>query len=136
MVQELAERILQESEGTRQQAIHLRQLFDDLTGLVGEPADMDQIEAPNAVLEVVDDATGRLVRRYLELGYEENDNGIRLTGEDLKGQEVHVVFLSNQALEKIHDLQGLGRDEPRCDHSEEESRLIPIEGPHESSTEV
>ena len=120
LVQSLAECIRQASSNPTEQSIRLREIFDELTEQLLPEDDVDQIEAPNAVLEIVDEVSGRLVRRYLELGYQENDNGIRLSGEDLNGQEIRIVFLSNQALEKIHDLQGMGLDDPRCDHSSSE----------------
>lgn len=121
LVQSLAECIRQASSNPAEQAIRLREIFDELTEQLLPAGDVDQIEAPNAVLEVMDEVSGRLVRRYLELEYQENDNGIRLSGEDLTGHDVRIVFLSNQALEKIHDLQGQGRDDPRCDHSSSET---------------
>lgn len=96
----------------------MRSLFDaiasspDSTGKDG--ADLIGISSPNAVVEVVDSNTGMLFRRYLELEYSENDNGIRLIGEDLGGNGTSIVFLSAAALEKLRDLRGAGRDNPRC----------------------
>ena len=121
LVQSLVECIRQASSKPAEQASILREILDELTLQLMPQGDIDQIQAPNAVLEVVDEASGRLVRRYLELEYQENDNGIRLIGEDLNGQDVRIVFLSNQALEKNHDLQGLGLDKPRCDHGSSEN---------------
>lgn len=93
-----------------------RKLFDAVTeALLQDETPVDFLSAPNAVLEVVDQTTGRLYRRYLELEYEENDNGIRLLGEDMAAQPVQIVFLSNAALKKMHDLQGAGPDTPRCE---------------------
>jgi hypothetical protein len=66
------------------------------------------------VLEVTDHRSGRLYRRYLELGYEENDNGIGLSGENIAGEAVRIVFLSDTALKKMNDLRGAGPDTPRC----------------------
>lgn len=95
----------------------LRRLFDALAQIWDEGAPPAiQLSAPNGVVEFVDGETGRLLRRWLELEYYENDNGIRLVGEDMAGKEAHIVYLSETALKKLHDLSGQGRDEPRCDH--------------------
>ncbi|MDR2784692.1 MAG: hypothetical protein LBB83_02135, partial [Treponema sp.] len=64
--------------------------------------------------EVLDAESGRLFRRYLELEFEENDNGIRLAGENMAGEPTHLVFLSETALKKMRDIRGHGRDTPRC----------------------
>lgn len=95
----------------------LREISDCLwESLVEEAPETDRISAPNAVVEVIDQRNGVLYRRYLELAYEENDNGIRLVGEDMTGREVQVVYLSESALKKMHDLRGSGPDKPRCNH--------------------
>ncbi|MHC6204165.1 hypothetical protein ACYULU_13350 [Breznakiellaceae bacterium SP9] len=92
----------------------LRRLFDGLSEELLKNTSTDHITAANVVMEVIDENSGRLYRRYLELGYQENDNGIRLVGETLAGAETAIVFLSETALKKMHDLRGAGRDTPRC----------------------
>lgn len=92
-----------------------RALFDAVAGALLEDAPpASRIAAPNAVVEALDAQTGRLYRRYLELGYDEGPNGLRLMGEDLAGQPVQLVYLSDTALRSMHELQGHGPDEPRC----------------------
>jgi hypothetical protein len=100
----------------------LRRLFDGLCeklskDLSADPSaglSIDHISAPNLVVEVLDAESGRLFRRYLELEFEENDNGIRLVGENMAGEAAQIVFLSETALKKMRDLRGYGRDTPRC----------------------
>ncbi|NLT58286.1 MAG: hypothetical protein GXX99_04910 [Clostridiales bacterium] len=91
-----------------------RALFDGICDGAGGP-DSVALEADNAVLEVIDRRSGRLVRRYLELGYQETANGILLSGESLSGQPAQLVYLSETAIGKIHELRGAGEDGPRCD---------------------
>lgn len=99
----------------RQQAALARQLCDGLTDRLRKPEpDTRHITAPNAVVEVVDEATGRLYRRYLELGYEESDNGLRLLGEDMSAAPVQIVYLSESALARMRELRGGGPETPRC----------------------
>ena len=98
-----------------EQAKLARQLYDGLADRLREPApDTRHITAPNAVVEVVDEATGRLYRRYLELAYEESDNGLRLLGEDISANPVQIVYLSETALARMKELRGGGPDAPRC----------------------
>ena len=93
----------------------MRMLFDSVVSSCGSRDDyLSLISAPNAVIEVTDRDTGELFRRYLELSYTENDNGIRLGGEDMGGRATDIVFLSSAALEKMRDLRGGGIDSPRC----------------------
>jgi hypothetical protein len=92
----------------------LRRLFDGLCEKLSKDLSVDYISAPNLVVEVLDAESGRLFRRYLELEFEENDNGIRLTGENMAGETAQLVFLSETALKKMRDLRGYGRDTPRC----------------------
>jgi hypothetical protein len=92
----------------------LRRLFDGICEKLLQGNSTDHISASNVVLEVMDQGSGRLYRRYLELGYEENDNGIRLSGENIAGKAVHILFLSDTALKKMNDLRGAGPDIPRC----------------------
>jgi hypothetical protein len=100
----------------------LRRLFDGLCEkLSGDSASdlpaglsVDHISAPNLVVEVLDTESGKLFRRYLELEFEENDNGIRLIGENMAGEPAQIVFLSEAALIKMRDIRGHGQDTPRC----------------------
>ena len=97
----------------RQSLIHqLNQFFtDELTGAAAAP---DHISASIVTLEVVDETSGRIYRRQLPLDFYENDNGIRLRGETLTGQETEIAFLSARALAKLHDLTGHGPDSDHC----------------------
>jgi hypothetical protein len=92
----------------------LRRLFDGLCERLSADVSVDHISAPNLVVEVLDTESGRLFRRYLELEFDENDNGIRLIGENMAGEEAQLVFLSETALKKMRDIRGYGRDTPRC----------------------
>ncbi len=95
----------------------LRALSDTLAEtLMAAAPETDAVAAPNAVIEVLNAGSGALYRRYLELCYEENDNGIRLIGEDMAGNEAQLVYLSETALKKMHDLRGAGPDIPGCGH--------------------
>jgi hypothetical protein len=113
-IDKTAGEIAEKLRGRQDAAALLRRLADGISERLLENTATDYISAPNAVLEVVDAGSLRLYRRYLELEYEENDNGIRLTGEDLAGKGVSVVFLSETALQKMNDLRGAGADSPRC----------------------
>lgn len=79
----------------------------------------DSIEADLVTIEVADKKTGRVYRRQLPLHYQENHNGLMLSGENASGQSVQIAFLSNTALDKMKDLMGKGPDQPRCDHEHE-----------------
>lgn len=93
-----------------------RKLFDEIASQLSvEAPETSQITTPNAVVEVVDSQSGYLYRRYLELAYDETDNGLRLFGDDIGGNPVQIVFLSSTALERIHDLQGKGPDFSPCE---------------------
>jgi hypothetical protein len=113
-IDKTAAEIAEKLRGRSDSAALLRRLADGISERLLENTATDHIAASNAVLEVVDAGSLRLYRRYLELGYEENDNGIRLAGEDLAGKSVGIVFLSEAALKKMSDLRGAGADSPRC----------------------
>ncbi len=127
--QALAERFLRETEklgiqDARAYALFAREVFDAIADRVASTTSGDapeQIAAPNAVIEVIDGGSGHLYRRYLELNYEENDNGLRLQGETMSGDATEIVFLSETAIRKIADLRGLGRNAPRCGDDDEKS---------------
>jgi hypothetical protein len=112
---ELAIRELaQELRGRSDAARLLRRLFDGLCETLLADSATDHIYAPNAVIEVVDTRSGALYRRYLELAYDENDNGIRLMGESMTGGPSQIVFLSDTALKKMRSLKGEDFDDPPC----------------------
>lgn len=75
---------------------------------------VDFISADEAIIELKDKETSKLYRKAVPLSFIENSNGIRLTGEDLRGNHSEIVFLSSIALEKIIDVTGQGRNEARC----------------------
>ena len=92
-----------------------RRVSDELASRLSEEApDTCHIAAPNAVVEVIDEASGHLYRRYLEVEYDESDNGLRLMGEDVAANPAQIVFLSEAALFRMRELRGGGPDEPRC----------------------
>ena len=76
----------------------------------------DHISSDQVLLHVQDRKTGHVYCRSLPMGYEENNNGILLTGENLDAQEVHISFLSDTAMDKINELLGQGPDSSPCGH--------------------
>ena len=104
--------LAKELRGRDDTARLLRRLFDGLGEQLLAGSSTDHIFAPNAVIEVIDTGSGRLYRRYLELVYDENDNGIRLMGETLSGEATQIVFLSETALQKMQSLKGEGGSRP------------------------
>lgn len=77
----------------------------------------DHIAADQVLLHVKDQKTGHVYCRTLPLDYEENNNGIILTGETLDSEQTQIAFLSNTALDKIQELLGQGADSSPCDHN-------------------
>jgi len=73
------------------------------------------IAADSVVMELVDRASGQLIRRPVELSYEENENGIVLTGEDMTGRPSSIVFLSDTYVKKLVDISGGGADTHKCE---------------------
>lgn len=118
----LAERFVRETEklgiqDARAAALFARDVSDAIAARVDSQwggGALEQIAAPNAVVEVIDRETGRLFRRYLEITFDETDNGLRLFGETMAGEQTEIVFLSEEAIRKIADLRGKGLDKPRC----------------------
>lgn len=92
----------------------IRKISDTLTNEILEKQEVEkkQIISPNLVVEVIDSNNGQLYRRYLEIEYVENANGIRLKGEDLGGNPSEIIFLSGLSIERIAELQGEGSDTP------------------------
>ena len=74
-----------------------------------------QIHSNQVTIEIQDSQSGNRYSRILPMEYFENSNGIRLVGEDLNGQPVEIVFLSEQGLLKMKDLSGHGPEHPQCD---------------------
>lgn len=77
---------------------------------------LTKISSKHVRLLVTDEATGRIHMRTLPIEYLENHNGIILTGENIAAQEVKMVFLSAQAMERVEELRGFGLEKPRCSH--------------------
>lgn len=94
----------------------IRKLFDAIAEDLQKQSseEFEFIEAPNVVMEIIDQKTGVLFRRYLEMEYIENNNGLKVTGETLEGRKTHIAFLSDNAINRLHELKGSGWDEPRC----------------------
>ena len=92
----------------------MRKLFDKIHGNTIINAEISQITSPNIVAEVIDEKTGLLFRRYLEIEYNENSNGLMISGENIKGEKSEIVFLSETAVSRISELKGSGSDNPHC----------------------
>lgn len=115
--QQIADWINENTTNVSEQAKQARSLFDAVTDKLAKQNNWQNpayLQAPNAVIEVIANQQV-LVRRYLEVAFEENQNGLRLLGEDLKGNPAQIVFLSQSAIEKMHQLGGEGANEPQCD---------------------
>ena len=92
----------------------MRRLFDRIYESVIADAEINQITSQNIVAEVIDEKTGLLFRRYLEIEYNENSNGLMISGEDIKGEKSEIVFLSETAVSRMSELKGEGADKPSC----------------------
>ena len=92
----------------------MRKLFDKIHESMINDAEISQITSPNIVAEVIDEKTGLLFRRYLEIEYNENSNGLMISGENIKGEKSEIVFLSETAVSRISELKGNGSDNPHC----------------------
>lgn len=92
----------------------MRTLFDKISNelLEKQNTEKQQILSPNIVVETIDANNGQLYRRYLEVEFIENANGIRLKGEDLGGKPSEIIFLSGLSIERIAELRGEGSDTP------------------------
>jgi hypothetical protein len=82
--------------------------------MVNFMSDIYSISASEVIIRVEDGDSGQIFERSLPLDYYENDNGIRLRGENFKGEPVEIAFLSEKALDKIAGLTGGGPDKSRC----------------------
>ncbi|WP_435308734.1 hypothetical protein [Sebaldella termitidis] len=95
-------------------SVLMRKLFDKIHENMIIDAEISQITSPNIVAEVIDEKTGLLFRRYLEIEYSENSNGLMISGENIKGEKSEIVFLSETAVSRISELKGSGSDSPHC----------------------
>lgn len=77
-------------------------------------APLDFISCDEITVEVKDKTTNRIFRRNLDVSYIENSNGLKLMGENLKGEPSEIVFLSDTAINKIIDVTGQGLNKSRC----------------------
>lgn len=77
-------------------------------------APLDFISCDEVTVEVKDKTTNRIFRRNLDISYIENSNGLKLMGENLKGEPSEIVFLSDTAINKIIDVTGHGLNKSRC----------------------
>lgn len=75
---------------------------------------LDFISCDEITIEVKDKTTNRIFRRNLDISYIENSNGLKLMGENLKGEPSEIVFLSDTAINKIIDVTGRGLNKSRC----------------------
>lgn len=75
---------------------------------------LDFISCDDVTVEVKDKTTNRIFRRNLDISYIENSNGLKLMGENLKGEPSEIVFLSDTAINKIIDVTGQGLNKSRC----------------------
>lgn len=75
---------------------------------------LDYISCDEITVEVKDETTNRIFRRNLDISYIENSNGLKLMGENLKGEPSEIVFLSDTAINKIIDVTGQGLNKSRC----------------------
>lgn len=96
-------------------AQNLQQWAEQYEQLNAEGANVDILEANEAVVEFWDKNTGKLFRRTLPINCMETANGIVLAGETMDGQPAKIAFLSESAMQKIHDLMGKGPDAPHHD---------------------
>lgn len=86
--------------------------FND--NLTPNNAPIDFISCDEITVEVKDKTTNRIFRRNLDISYIENSNGLKLMGENLKGEPSEIVFLSDTAINKIIDVTGQGLNKSRC----------------------
>lgn len=86
--------------------------FND--NLTPNNAPIDFISCDEIAIEVKDKTTNRIFRRNLDVSYIENSNGLKLMGENLKGEPSEIVFLSDTAINKIIDVTGQGLNKSRC----------------------
>lgn len=86
--------------------------FND--NLTPNNAPIDFISCDEITVEAKDKTTNRIFRRNLDVSYIENSNGLKLMGENLRGEPSEIVFLSDTAINKIIDVTGQGLNKSRC----------------------
>ena len=91
---------------------HILDYFNN--NLTSNNTSLDFISCDEVTIEVKDKATNRIFRRTLDISYIENSNGLKLIGENLKGEPSEIVFLSDTAINKIIDVTGKGLNKSRC----------------------
>lgn len=79
---------------------------------------LEQISAPEIRVVATDECTGQTALCLLPIAYAQTANGVTLSGETYAADPVQIACLSEFALEKLRDLQGIGADKPRCNHHE------------------
>lgn len=89
-------------------------IFEELGAYERTLPPFSRVSAEQVRLAVTDKSTGRVFVRALPMSYAENHNGITLSGENLSGEEVKMVYLSSGAIDKIKELRGEGENSPRC----------------------
>ena len=82
--------------------------------LTSNNTSLDFISCDEVTVEIKDKTTNRIFRRTLDISYIENSNGLKLMGENLKGEPSEIVFLSDTAINKIIDVTGQGLNKSRC----------------------
>lgn len=92
----------------------IRKLFDNIQENTITADNITQISTPNIVAEIIDEKTGLLFRRYLEIEYAENSNGLMFSGENINGEKAEIAFLSETAISRISELKGNGENDPPC----------------------
>lgn len=82
-----------------------------------QPA-LEQISAPEIRVVATDERSGQTSLCLLPVAYAQTSNGVILSGETYAAEPVQIACLSEFAVEKLRDLQGIGPDKPRCNHQE------------------
>ena len=73
-----------------------------------------EITAKEVTIQVKDERTGEQYSRTLPIDYYENENVLKLSGENLDGSSSSIVFYSVRGMEKLKDLTGKGADHDPC----------------------
>ena len=73
-----------------------------------------EITAKEVTIQVKDERTGEQYSRTLPIDYYENENVLKLRGENLDGSSSSIVFYSVRGMERLKDLTGKGVDHDPC----------------------
>ena len=121
VLKETLDKLLSTSnDKTNEELISLRNFTIDYildyfnNNLTSNNTPLDFISCDEVTVEVEDKTTNRIFRRTLDISYIENSNGLKLMGENLKGEPSEIVFLSDTAINKIIDVTGQGLNKSRC----------------------